>query len=419
MLVPSKRKLLQGSALAIVTGMVLVNLTNGYNPNKAEAKSNNEKLHINLSGHEWGQLEADFVSNNKFMNSIYVTNEKTYEFLPGKSTTRDEVITSLVKFLDLKKPDVVPSNYIPFVDVNAKFSYAIEIANMLELVNGTGDNMFSPDSTLTREDMLTMTFKVLEKLNKITPSLNENVLKSFSDTADISPYARTAIATLVNNNIISGSDGKINPKQLATRIELASLIYQLNNSFGVISHSSSERSHSLYTDSSNTVTIKYPESWFFISTDYSLETSDEYYMDFSENDFDYVNAVWLDYENVKDDFFPNANLIITKDIGLTQEIFLDKNYLSEFSEISHKELEDVLVKLEFLQDFELHNFSNKRFITSKYTHMAYQDFQVAVYQAITFSDNGDMITLTFVTLPELLDSMLPTYNEILTSLVIN
>ena len=53
------------------------------------------------------------------------------------------------------------------------------------------------------------------------------VLDAFSDKADISEYALAPMAALVNAGVISGSDGKLNPKGTATRAEVAVICAQL------------------------------------------------------------------------------------------------------------------------------------------------------------------------------------------------
>ena len=50
------------------------------------------------------------------------------------------------------------------------------------------------------------------------------VLNAFSDAGEMAAYAQTPAATLVSLKIVSGSDGKISPKENLTRAQMACMI---------------------------------------------------------------------------------------------------------------------------------------------------------------------------------------------------
>ena len=52
-------------------------------------------------------------------------------------------------------------------------------------------------------------------------------LDSFSDSASVSSYAVNAMQWTVANDIVNGSNGKLNLKNNATRAETAKVIYDL------------------------------------------------------------------------------------------------------------------------------------------------------------------------------------------------
>ena len=57
-----------------------------------------------------------------------------------------------------------------------------------------------------------------------------NVLSAFSDSGKIADWARTALAQMTQQKIISGSKGKLNPTGKVTRAEVAKMLYMLSES---------------------------------------------------------------------------------------------------------------------------------------------------------------------------------------------
>ena len=49
-------------------------------------------------------------------------------------------------------------------------------------------------------------------------------LSKFSDSADVSDYAVTAMRWAVGNGILKGENGKIDPKGTATRAQVAAMV---------------------------------------------------------------------------------------------------------------------------------------------------------------------------------------------------
>ena len=65
--------------------------------------------------------------------------------------------------------------------------------------------------------------KNVSKLGNIT---------TFSDYKKVASYATTAVRWAVGNGVITGSNGKLNPKGNATRAEAASMIYKYCSKVG-------------------------------------------------------------------------------------------------------------------------------------------------------------------------------------------
>ena len=92
------------------------------------------------------------------------------------------------------------------------------------IVGGIGDNKFNPEGEITRQDMMLMLTRALEAQGKKLDAADESVLAKFADAAEISDYAKSAVASVVKAGIIAGSNGRINPLARATRAEIAVML---------------------------------------------------------------------------------------------------------------------------------------------------------------------------------------------------
>lgn len=126
-----------------------------------------------------------------------------FESLAGYTLTR----TDSVWFTDCTDPDV-----------NTAFEQG--------LVSGGGDGTFSPNSTITRQDLCVMLRNVLIQVGADADG-DLSMLDTYSDSGEVSFYAREAVAAMLKNDILLGSGGKINPKSTASREQALILAYRL------------------------------------------------------------------------------------------------------------------------------------------------------------------------------------------------
>ena len=87
------------------------------------------------------------------------------------------------------------------------------------VVNGTGPSTFTPDGKITREDLVTMLYRM-----KGSPSA-EGSLSSFTDAGSIHSYAQHSMAWAVQAGLIKGyTDGSVRPGASATRAEVCAIL---------------------------------------------------------------------------------------------------------------------------------------------------------------------------------------------------
>ncbi|MNI89860.1 Endo-1,4-beta-xylanase A precursor [compost metagenome] len=77
--------------------------------------------------------------------------------------------------------------------------------------------------------MMVMVGNALHAAGKLSVTRDAGVLAAYSDASNIAPYAAASAANLVDQGIIKGSGGRINPLGYATRAEIAVLIYTVYN----------------------------------------------------------------------------------------------------------------------------------------------------------------------------------------------
>jgi hypothetical protein len=91
--------------------------------------------------------------------------------------------------------------------------------------NGVGDGLFAPDANVSRQDFAVLLLRYADFAKKQFPTTRQ--FSIFADDAEIADYAKNAIQTLYNGGIINGvGDNAINPKDSATRAEVAAMLHR-------------------------------------------------------------------------------------------------------------------------------------------------------------------------------------------------
>ena len=150
------------------------------------------------------------------------------EFAPANDIKRADFMLLLVRMLDLKAD--VTSN---FDDISAdKYYYeGVGIAKALGLTTGVGDNKFEPEASITRQDMFVLAYRILQMQKAALIDADESAINTFDDYSKVADYAKEGLSSLVKNDLVKGSDNKINPGGNATRAETAVFVYRLYNLF--------------------------------------------------------------------------------------------------------------------------------------------------------------------------------------------
>ena len=155
------------------------------------------KTFVDVAKSDWFADAVAYVTEKGLMNG---TSSDT--FSPNASTTRGMLMTVLARYAG---EDTTGGS--PWYQKGMNWAKA----------NGVSDGT-NPEVNITREQLVTMLYRYAG-----SPKANGS-LDSFSDAASVSSYAVNAMQWAVANSIVNGSNGKLNPKNNATRAEVAAIL---------------------------------------------------------------------------------------------------------------------------------------------------------------------------------------------------
>ncbi|WP_158630149.1 S-layer homology domain-containing protein [Cohnella sp. AR92] len=171
-----------------------------------------------LAGYEWARTEIEALAALGIIKGTSASS-----FSPARNISRADFVGLLVRAFQLDAKvdgnfdDVRPSDY---------YYQEVGIARKLGIALGNGGNKFEPRSSMTRQDMMVTAERALRAAGKWKDEPASD-LSGFKDSGDVASYAVSPLALLVKKGIIQGYNGRIKPKDTATRAEAAVIVYRL------------------------------------------------------------------------------------------------------------------------------------------------------------------------------------------------
>ena len=183
----------------------------------AEEKPTEEKTGFtDVKDTDWFKADVEAAVELGLMTGTSATT-----FNPKGVTTRAMVVATLYRLAG--SPEVTEK--VAFTDVvsGSYYEAAVAWAAKNAIASGTSETTFEPNKAVTREQLAKFLFNyaVYQGMDAVT--LSEN-LSSFSDQAEISAYAVSALQWAVGAELIKGSDGKLQPAGTATRCQFAAIL---------------------------------------------------------------------------------------------------------------------------------------------------------------------------------------------------
>lgn len=167
-----------------------------------------------------------------YINDLYYNGILTGSVIGGKlcyrpdaSMTRQEFIVALMRALQTNLAGYAKTE-LPFDDVEKISDWAmqsVQAAYSLGYMSGSetgGKLLANPTSTISRQEAMV----ILARAMNLTENADTKVLEQFSDAFRVADWAKEALAAMVRKNVISGSNGRLNPTGNLTRAEVAKLL---------------------------------------------------------------------------------------------------------------------------------------------------------------------------------------------------
>ena len=218
------------SSSDIKEGETYTVLVDGASVGTATAKlgtssSSSGSLGPNQNGGQQGGVSGfqDVGQNDWFASAVrYVTGKSlmngksTTAFAPNENMSRAMLATVLYR---MSGETAEADSSFRDVSSSAYYAAAVSWASSEGIVNGTGANAFSPNASITREQLAAMLYRYAGE-----PSVSAD-LSAYTDTVDISPYASKAVEWCVAKGILSGESAtRLAPQDTATRAECAAML---------------------------------------------------------------------------------------------------------------------------------------------------------------------------------------------------
>ena len=144
------------------------------------------------------------------------------EFTPDANTTRGMIVTILYRLEG--SPEVSMSTFTDVANTEY-YAKAVAWAEKNGIVNGYGEGKFGPNDVITREQLAAIMYRY-SNYKKYNTSVGEDTnILSYNDISELSEYAVSSMQWACGAGLVNGiGDGKLAPKGNATRAQLATIL---------------------------------------------------------------------------------------------------------------------------------------------------------------------------------------------------
>ena len=172
-----------------------------------------------LDGYDWAEEAINFLYENGIESEV-----SKNEFAPGKAITRGDFAKLLIRTLGLS--DKQSSTNFSDVDPTAAYASATSVGKALLILNGVGDNMYLPEQSISRQDLMVICARGMRCVAPFASGKGD--LSAFSDADKVADYAVKEISAMIESGIIRGNDdGTLNPLGNTTRAEAAVIMQRI------------------------------------------------------------------------------------------------------------------------------------------------------------------------------------------------
>ena len=142
-------------------------------------------------------------------------------FSPNSNMTRGQLVTVLYRLAG--EPQV--QGEVPFTDVaeGSYYTNAVIWAYVNHIAKGVNDTQFAPTASVTREQMVTFFARYAELAGKEVLATGD--LSAFTDGGSVSPFALESMTWAVETGLVEGmGNHTLSPKSATTRAQAATIL---------------------------------------------------------------------------------------------------------------------------------------------------------------------------------------------------
>lgn len=145
-------------------------------------------------------------------------------FRPGQSISRGEFTLMICRAFQFS---AAGSSGFPDVPAGSAYAGAVAAARDLGIVQGN-NGRFQPDQPITRQSAMTMICRALNAAGQSVPAADSSLLSSYADGAQVSAYARSSVASLIQMGAVRGNSAmRLNPGAPISRAEMAVILHRV------------------------------------------------------------------------------------------------------------------------------------------------------------------------------------------------
>ncbi|MBP1736563.1 MAG: hypothetical protein H6Q60_444 [Oscillospiraceae bacterium] len=149
------------------------------------------------------------------------------QFSPYENLSRAMLVTILYR---MAGEPAVGEGIFSDVEPGSWYEAAVAWTADNEIVQGMGENRFQPDTVITREQIAAILYRYAQRFEYDVTAAGD--LSGFSDAATVSSYAETAMRWAVGIGVLKGSDdGALHPADTVTRAEAAAMLQRFMEVF--------------------------------------------------------------------------------------------------------------------------------------------------------------------------------------------
>ncbi len=171
---------------------------------------------ITIGASNWAKAPVAIAIENELVNNDILDNYQS-------EITRSEISEQVIKLIEQYKGRLSIAKTVSFFDTQNE---SILKAVSLGIMGGIGNGMFGPENSITNQELSVILFKSAQVTSGKAFNTTNSV-QGFSDWGSVASWAKESMTFCVNNQIITGTSGKLTPKRTVTREQAISMIVKL------------------------------------------------------------------------------------------------------------------------------------------------------------------------------------------------